>query len=115
MEFNKLLENAHETQRYLYARDTAKNIKSHIRTYLIYCTYFHRTAVPADADTLVGFAELMSYTVGYQHIKHLFSSVRLLHNIYNADCIENDFRVDAALQSLKRKLAKTPHSGKPGA
>ena len=99
---------AHETQRYLYAKDTAKNIKSHFRTYLIYCSYFHRVAVPANPDTLVGFAEFMSFTAGYQHIKHLFSSVRLLHSVYNADCVENDFRVDAALQSLKRKLAKTP-------
>ena len=107
-EFNSLLNSAYETQRYLYARDTAKNIKSHMRTYLIYCTYFQRTAVPADSDTLVAFAEIMSFTAGYQHIKHLFSSIRLLHDIFNIDCIQNDFRVDAALQSLKRKLAKTP-------
>jgi hypothetical protein len=107
-DFNKLLNCAHETQRYLYAKDTSKNIKSHIRTYLIYCTYFNRIAIPADANTLVGFAEFMSFTVGYQHIKHLFSSIRLLHSIFNLDCLQNDFRVDAALQSLKRKLAKTP-------
>ena len=93
---------------YLYAPGSAKNIKSHIRTYLIFCSYFGRVAVPADSDTLTAFAELMAVTAGYAHIKHIFSSIRLLHDIYNVDFIENDFRLDITLQSLKRKLAKTP-------
>ena len=64
--------------------------------------------MPADSDTLVTFAELMSLTAGYEHIKHIFGSIKLLHAIYNIDFIDQDFRVDVALQSLKRKLAKTP-------
>ena len=108
MEFRNLLDSAHQTQRFLYAKNTAKNIKSHWRTFLIFCTYFRRVAVPADPDTLVCFAEFMSFTVGYQHIKHLFSSIRLLHDVHNLDFVQNDFRVDAALQSLKRKLKRTP-------
>ena len=94
MEFRNLLEAAHESQRYLYAKDTAKNIKSHLRTYLIFCTYYKRVAVPANVDTLVCFAEFMSFTAGYHHIKHLFASVRLLHDIYNVEFIQSDFRVD---------------------
>ena len=50
----------------------------------------------------------MSLTSGYHHIKHLFSSIKLLHKIYNIEFIDYDFRVDLALQSLKRRLAKTP-------
>ena len=50
----------------------------------------------------------MSLTAGYAHIKHIFGSIKLLHTIYNVDFLEYDFRVDVALQSLKRKLAKTP-------
>ena len=107
-QFNALLSAAIYTQQYLYAPGTAKNIKSHIRTFLIFCAYFNRAAVPADTDTLVAFAEFMSVTVGYQHIKHIFSSIKLLHTIYNIDFLEYDFRVDTALQSLKRRLAKTP-------
>ena len=75
---------------------------------MIFCTYYKRVAVPANVDTLVCFAEFMSFTAGYHHIKHLFASVRLLHDIYNVEFIQSDFRVDAALQSLKRKLKKTP-------
>ena len=100
-QFNALLSAAIYTQQYLYAPGTAKNIKSHIRTFLIFCAYFNRPAVPADTDTLVAFAEFMSVTVGYQHIKHIFSSIKLLHTIYNIDFLR-------ALQSLKRRLAKTP-------
>ena len=50
----------------------------------------------------------MSVNVGYQRIKHIFSSIKLLHKVYNVDFLDYDFRVDIALQSLKRRLAKTP-------
>ena len=106
--FASLLSAAIHTQQYLYAPGTAKNIKSHFRTFILFCTYFQKVAVPADTDTLVAFSELMSVTVGYQHIKHIFASIRLLHKIYNVEFAEYDFRVDVALQSLKRRLAKTP-------
>ena len=103
-----LLDAAVATQQFRFAPGTAKNIKSHIRTFLIFCVNFSRQAVPADTDTLVAFSEMMSITVGYHHIKHIFSSIKLLHKIYNVDCLDYDFRVDIALQSLKRRLAKTP-------
>ena len=75
---------------------------------MIFCAHFKRPAIPADSDTLVAFSELMSVTAGYQHIKHIFASIKLLHIIYNVNFIEADFRLDSALQSLKRRLAKTP-------
>ena len=64
--------------------------------------------VPADADTLVAFSEILSLTCGYPHIKHILSSVKLLHRSYNVDFIEHDFQVDCALQSLCRKLLRVP-------
>ena len=107
-QFQALLDASLQTQMFLYAPGSARNVKSHIRTYLLFCTYFNRVAIPADSDTLVTFAELMSCTAGYAHIKHIFGSIKLLHKIYNIEFVEHDFRVDVALQSLKRKLAKTP-------
>ena len=50
----------------------------------------------------------MSQTCGYKHIKHLIGSVKLLHRIYNVKFIEDNYPLDSALQSLKRKLAGTP-------
>ena len=107
-EFGSLLRSAELTQSYMYAPDSAKNIKSHLRTYVIFCVYFKRCIMPADADTLVAFSEILSLTCGYPHIKHIMSSVKLLHRSYNVDFIENDFRVDCALQSLRRKLLRVP-------
>ena len=103
-----MLQSAVATQSYMYAPDTAKNIKSHLRTYVIFCTHFNRRLIPADADTLVAFCEILSLTCGYPHIKHILSSVKLLHRTYNVDFIEHDFRVDCALQSLRRKLLRVP-------
>ena len=101
--FQSLLDSAIQTQMFLYAPGSSRNIRSHIRTYFIFCSYFGRTAVPADSDTLVTFAELMSVTAGYAHIKHIFGSIKLLHNIYNIEFIEHDFHLDVVLQFLKQK------------
>ena len=46
-QFQALLDASLQTQLYLYAPGSARNIKSHIRTYLMFCTYFNRVAIPA--------------------------------------------------------------------
>ena len=97
-----------DTQQFMYARDTAKNIRSHFRTYFLFCLHFRRRPLPADSQTLVCYIEYMSQTCGYKHIKHLIGSVKLLHKIFNSEFLEDDYQVDSALQSVKRKCAGTP-------
>ena len=96
------------TQGYRFAAKTTKNMLSHIRTFFFFCTYFGLAALPALPSTLCYFAELMALTASYGHIKNLLSSVKYLHSAYNLPYPSNDFGVDATLQGLKRKLAKTP-------
>ena len=107
-EFSRLQEAARNTQQYMYARDRAKNIRSHFRTYFLFCLHFKRRPLPAESQTLVCFVEYMSQTCGYKHIKHLIGSVKLLHRIFNFDFVEDDYPLDSALQSIKRKCAGTP-------
>ena len=96
------------TQGFRFAANTVKNNISNIRTFFFFCTYFKLVALPAEPKTLCYFAELLALTVSFGHIKNVLSSVKYLHAAYNHEYPVNNFGLDATLQGLKRKLAKTP-------
>ena len=50
----------------------------------------------------------MAKTSGYDHLKHLYSSVKYLHEALDHDFPENNFQIDTTLQGLKRRLANVP-------
>ena len=64
--------------------------------------------LPATEDTLVCFLEFMARTSGYQHLKHLLSSVKFLHQALANPFPVNSFQIDMTMQGLKRRLAKVP-------
>ena len=99
---------AHATQGFLFAPATKKNVKSHIRQYILFCVYFKRNLLPAEKETLVAFFELYSVTASYDHLKNVYSSIKFLHKALNLPFIEDEFQVTTIMQSIKRKLAKTP-------
>ena len=107
-QFASILSSAHETQGFLFAPGTRKNVRSHIRQFVLFCVYFKRKIVPAERDTLVAFFELFSVTASYDHLKNVYSSLKFLHKALNQPFIEDEFQVNTVLQSIKRKLAKTP-------
>ena len=96
------------TQSFLFAPGTRKNIRSHLRQFILFCCKFDRRVVPAERDTLVAFFELFSLTATYNHLKNVYSSIKFLHRALNEPFIEEEFQVDTILQALKRKLAKVP-------
>ena len=107
-DFENLLRSAHQTQAHLFAPGTRKNIKSHIRQFVLFCCHFKRQVVPASRETLVAFFELFSTTATYDHLKNVQSSIKFLHKALNVQYIEDDFQINTILQSIKRKLAKKP-------
>ena len=104
----QLSENNIITQGYRFAKNTVKNNISNIRTFLFFCSYFGQQALPVSSETLCYFAELLSLTASFGHIKNVLSSVKYLHAAYNLLYPVNDFGLDATLQGLKRLLARTP-------
>ena len=97
-----------KTQSFKYAKNSAANVISAIRQYLFFTNYFQLQQLPASVDTLVCFLEFMARTSGYGHIKHLYSSVKFLHEAQNYSFPENNFQIDTTLQGLKRRLANVP-------
>ena len=61
----------------------------------------------------MSFAQLMSLTVGYDHIKNLFSAIKLLHRALDKKFPEEDFQVETTLKAIKRLLSGTPFQTLP--
>ena len=61
----------------------------------------------------MSFAQLMSLTVGYDHIKNIFSAIKLMHKALDQVFPDDDFQVDSTLKAIKRQLAGTPFATLP--
>ena len=96
------------TQSFRYAKNSAANVISAIRQFLYFTNYFQVQQTPVTVDTLICFLEFMARTSGYGHLKHLYSSVKFLHEALNKPFPENNFQLDTTMQGLKRRLANVP-------
>ena len=102
------MENNIDTQSFRFAKNSLKNVISHIRTYVFFITYFDLPMLPASAENICRFLELLALTSGYGHLKNVLSSVKYLHAAYGHVFPSSNFNLETTMQGLKRRLAKTP-------
>ena len=69
--------------------------------------------LPVSRDTLLGFVELMSRTSGFDHIQHILSSVRFLHQFTGHVFPGDLFEFKVLVRGSRRKLAKSPKQALP--
>ena len=96
------------TQGFKYTKESAANVRSGIRQFLYFTLYYKLQPWPASVDTIVCFLEFMARTSGYQHLKHLLSSVRYSHEALDHPFPSGSFMIDMTMQGLKRRLARVP-------
>ena len=96
------------TQSFKYTKESAANVKSGIRQFLYFTLFFKLKAWPASVDTVICFLEFMARTSGFQHLKHLLSSVKFLHEALDQPFPSSSFMIDMTMQGLKRRLARVP-------
>ena len=101
------------SQSHRFAKGTAQNMISGIRTWFTFCVYYNLLRIPATAVSLVPFLQLMSLTVTYDHLKHLMSAVRFYHQAKGVAFPEHDFDVNNTLHGLKRELSHTVFQALP--
>ena len=109
----KLTEQNATTQSFRFAKASAKNILSGIRSWVFFCSYFELDVKPASVQNLIWFLELNSLTSGYAHIKHLLRSVQFLHQATDVPFPTSSFDIDTTLQGLKRRLSSKPKQALP--
>ena len=96
-----------------YAKQSLQNVLSHLRQLSIFCVTFGVSFLPVSRDTLLGFVELMSRTSGFDHIQHILSSVRFLHQFTGHVFPGDLFEFKVLVRGLRRKLAKSPKQALP--
>ena len=101
------------TQSHRFTKGTAQNMVSAIRTWLTVCVFFNICPVPATAETVTPFLELMALTVTYGHLKHLLTSVKFYQQTQGHEFPDHDFDIVNTLHGLKRKLMHTPRQALP--
>ena len=95
-------------QFYRFAKNSARNMISNIRSYVFFITFFSLQLLPADPLHFCSFMELMALTSGYIHLKNFLASVKYLSESYSHSFPSNNFSLDTTMQGLKRRLARTP-------
>ena len=68
-----------KTRGHAFANGTSSNLRTQFRSFFKFCVYFQRKALPADLDTICGFAQFLSRSMTPQSIKNHLSGVKLLH------------------------------------
>ena len=101
------------SQSFRFAKGTAQNMLSGIRTWFYFCVYFQFNTKPATKDSLVPFLQLMSLTVTYEHMKHLLSAIKFYHEAVGEQYPDHDFDVNNTLHGLKRELSHTVFQALP--
>ena len=102
----QLQADTHFTQSQCYAQGTSLNIKSHWRSYFIFCKYFGITPLPANGPTLCMFLQFMSRTINsFKYLCNVMSSIKKLHQCTGYQLIAGEsLIVKAQLSGLRRIL-----------
>ena len=112
-QFTELSLEARIAQANTYAKGTRRNLRSALKTFALFCVKFGRPVCPTDRETLMSFAQLMSLSAGYGHIKNLFYAIKIMHKALDEPFPEHDYQVDTTLKAIKRLLAGTPYQTLP--
>ena len=113
MTLENLAAGATDSMSYYYTKQSRANVLSHLRQLSIFCVAFHETFLPVSRLALLGFIELMSRTCKFEHIEHIISSVKFLHNFSGIPFVGDAFEFKILQRGLKRKLAKSPRQVLP--
>ena len=104
---------AAETMSMYYAKRSRSNVLSHLRQLSIFCAAFGESFLPVSRYALLGFIELMSRSCKYDHIQHVISSIKFLHEFHGLQFAGDTFEFRILLRGLRRKLAKPTKQALP--
>ena len=96
-----------------YAKGSRQNVLSHLKQLSIFCVAFHESFLPVSKHALLGFIELMSRSCGFDHIQHINSSIKFLHEFTGHPFVGDAFEFKVLFKGLKRKLSKAAKQALP--
>ena len=102
------------SKRHAFAEGTFSNLHTQFRSYFSYCVYFRRNPLPADVDTVCGYAQFLSRAMQPAAISNYLSGVRTLHSFlghnYN---FSDDFHLQLLMRGISRINPHVPRRASP--
>ena len=110
---DQLVAESYASMSLYYTKKSRQNVLSHLRQLSLFCVAFNEPFLPASSYALLGFAELMSRAVSFDHVQHIFSSIKFLHDFHGFHYEGDSFKFKVLLHGLKRKLARPAKQALP--
>ena len=73
------MQQARVSQHHAFSEGSYSNFRNQFRSYFSFCIYFEREPLPADLDTVLGYAQFLSRSVKHGTIRNYLSGVKMLH------------------------------------
>ena len=104
-----------QTQRSAYAIGTYKNISTQIKSFLLFCEYFHVKSIPVSIDDLCLYIQFLSRSMkSVQSIRNYVNGVKYLHVFSDAEFPNlADIQIKLTLRGLSKILFHTPKQASP--
>ena len=97
-----------------YSAGTYSNLRTQFRAFLLFCTHFCLTPVPAQLDTICLYVQFLSRTLCPATIRNYLSGVKLFHLFMGADYpFTKDFILSLTLRGVARSALHTPSGAPP--
>ncbi len=108
------MQDVRRSRSHAFAKGTTSNLRTQFRSYFNYCVYFHREPLPADLNTICGFAQFLSRSLKPQSIRNYLSGVKLLHILSGYEYVfSEDFHLRLTLRGISRLHPHVPKRAKP--
>ena len=110
---DQLVADSYTSMSLYYTKQSRQNVLSHLRQLSLFCVAFNEPFLPVSSYALLGFAELMSRKVSFDHIQHILSSVKFLHDFRGFQYEGDSFQFKVLLRGLRRKLSRPAKQALP--
>ena len=102
------------SKRKAFARGTYSNLRTQFRSYLSFCVYFRRCPLPADADTVCGYAQFLSRSIQPSSIRNYLSGVKTFHTFFGFEYqFSENFHLRLVMRGIARIHPHVPHRATP--
>lgn len=102
------------TLRSAYSAGTFSNLRTQFTAFLLFCTYFQLTPLPAGLDTVCLYVQFLSRTLTPPSIRNYLSGVKLFHLFSGFDySFSKDFILSLTMRGLARNALHTPNRAPP--
>ena len=97
-----------------FAKGTYSNLRTQFRSYFAFCVYFDRKPLPADTDTICGYAQFLSRSITPPSIRNYLSGVKMLHIFLGFEyTFTEDFHLHLTIRGIERIHPHVPKRAKP--